>query len=559
MSVRSVEGTMFIDERRELLTGLFIALAAFLIYFNSLWNGFVADDSSVILNNPALKGPAQFLLYINDTTTPSQPLPFYRPFTYLSFLIEERIHGFMPMPMHFVNVSLHAVNAYLVFRLSKTFFNDLISPTLAGFLFAVHPLHSEAVNFIAGGRNTLLACLFSLLSYLIHRRSLLRGSYVLTIVAALLFMAGLFSKEIAIMTFLFIVALEIAHRSNEHSENRRTFCLRLLPYILATLCYLTFRWMTLSRLKLQSGFIPGSVTDMMQELHVVPNLVERITNNFFIIPKYLAMVLWPTTLSSRYALPDDFNVYALPLGVCWIAIISAVVIIISRIKSKASLFGLAWLICFWLPVSGVVFFSGIQLADRYLYVPAIGLWIIVADQSAVLFHSKPVLRRYLVTLTCIFLSLLCVITVRRNIDWKSNITLYKRLVEQYPDNSYGHASLGEAYLRRKFPGDSVLAEKEFETALSLNPDIQTVQSFLGDILLDRGDSEGALKYYSEALAMNPLNKTARVNRGIAYERLGQSREALADYKYFLRMPFDSSIPGAREYAQQRVGELDLKK
>ncbi len=545
---------VFGEVRKDQLFGLFIALIAFVVCTNSLGNGFVTDDPSVILHNPALQGSPLSLFSSSDTTSDRNLLPFYRPLTYLTFYAEGRLHGFNPFLMHLVNIILHSANAFLVYLLARTLFDDRAPALIAGLLFAVHPIHSEAVNFLSGGRNTMLACLFSLMAYLAYHRGIVQRRVLYALLGALFFLAGLFSKESAMMILPFILALEFSADLEKRSSSRLISAVRLAPYAAGAICYLVLRWLTLSRLGIQTSIIPGFGMQKLQELYVIPGFLERVLNNVYVIPKYLLAIVWPVALSPRYVIPDDLHLMALPLIAGWVCIIAVFFWLLKR-RSRATLFGLFWLGAFWLPVSGIIFFSGVQMAERFLYVPAIGIWLIVADQAVRLSRGRKTVLKYAVPTAAFILVLMAAVTARRNLDWKSDITLFSRLVAQYPENPQGYFHLGTAYMRRKGPNDLPAAERNFQMVLALDPSAQSVQTPLGYIRLEQGDLEGALYYYSEALSYYPLDSEARFNRGITYEKLGRYREAVADYQFFLTLPTDNHLPGARVYAEERVREL----
>lgn len=538
---------------KDLLTGLFLALLAFLVYANSLGNGFVGDDHSVILHNPVLRDSPLALFSRIDTTSDTELLPFYRPLTYLTFLLEQRLHGLTPFFVRLLNVLLHSANTFLVYRLSRTLFKYEHAPLLVGLLFALHPLQSEGVNFNAGGRNTMLACFFVLAAYLAHRQSVIRANIAAAVAGALLFLAGLFSKELALAILPFIVALEIAPLKERSAGAISRACLRLLPYGGATLCYLALRWLTLSKLGIQTGVLPGSGSQAMGTRYVIPGLVERLQDNLYIIPKYLQLVLWPRTLSPRYLVPDDLTSLAIPLVAAWLCIIVCIGWLLTRGRSAITLFGVSWMVLFWLPVSGIIYFSQIAMAERYLYIPAIGIWLIIADQ---LFRQLPELRiswRKPATIGgALVLLLLTMRTLQRNADWKSDLALNTRLVAQYPENPHGHLNLGSAYLDKKNGQNIDLAEIEFTKAQALDSSLHQLHLPLGYIRLVRGDFTGALNHYSEAVAFFPKDRDARINIGIALEGLGRSAEALAAYRYYLEMPGYNNIPGSKEYAAERI-------
>ena len=544
------------DKRKDILFSLLVAFTAFLVYANSLGNGFVWDDTKVILNNPLIKGKALSLFSSIDTTGEAMLSPYYRPLTYLTFLAEERLHGLTPLFVRLFNVLLHSANAFLVYRTGRSLLMDKYAALLSGLLFAVHPLHTEGVDFNAGGRNTLLACFFVLAAYLLHSRSVIRKSFSAAFAGAILFFAGILSKESALAVLPFVGAFEIAQlRATAPGSRLRAFA-RILPYAAATIAYLAMRWMTLSELGVQTSILPGFGTQKMENMYIIPDLATRLLDNLYIIPRYLLTVIAPTSLSPIYVVPDDLNLFALPLTAAWFCIIGGLGWLFTRGRSKTSFFGLAWLIAFWLPVSGIIFFPSASLADRYLYLPAIGLWIVIGDQVLRLLPSGTATRKYSMVAAILALLVLSVFTIRRNMDWKNEIALFSRVVEQYPDNARGHASLGGAYYNeRNLNGRYLrLAEKEFDKALELDPTLQMVHTPMGSIRMARSDYEGAVYHYTEALAIYPLDKEALINRGIALENIGKHQEAVRDYQLFLSAP-GKELSEMRTYAEERVRVL----
>jgi hypothetical protein len=519
-------------ERKDLYLALAVAGVAFLVYANSLGNGFVWDDDSVIVANSALKGDALSLFRGIDVTRYSDLNPYYRPLTLLSFLAEERLHGLTPFLVRLFNVILHAANAFLVCRLARSFFTDRFAALLAGLLFAVHPLHTEGVNFNAGGRNTLLAAFFILASYLVHTRSAkISGAFA----GAVLFLAGVLSKETALAILPFIVAHEVCSlRDSGARLGRQTFA-RLLLYAGSTALYLVLRDRALSGAGVH--------------LEIMHGLGSRLLDNVYIIPRYLLTVVWPTTLSPNYFIPDDLNVLALPLVVAWLSIATIAGWLLTRGRSRATFFGLNWLTAFWLPVSGIVAIPSAPLADRYLYVPAIGLWLIVADQAARLLQSRAIPRLHAALVAVLVLLTLGVLTVRRNLDWKSDVTLFSRVVEQYPEQAFGYHNLGCAYLDKE--KDLDLAERNLEKAVALDPLFPRLWTQIGYVRLLRGDYGGALRRYTEALRLNPFDAEAHLNSAIALENLGRSDEAAIEYRNFLATPHNE-LAGARRMAVERV-------
>ncbi|MBF0327631.1 MAG: tetratricopeptide repeat protein [Nitrospirae bacterium] len=507
---------------------LLLLFIVFAIYGNSLGNDFVWDDAVVIVKNPLLKGDALSLFAAIDSGREIDLTPYYRPLTFLSFLVEERLHGLKPFPMHLLNVLLHTVNAFLVYRLARFIIKDEQASFFAALLFAVHPISNETVDFLSC-RNTLLACFFALMAYLFHIRSAVAG--------AVFFLAALFSKEIGLMILPFIVAQEISSARNISGYRYRSL-IRLIPYVFCTGAYLALR---------------GNAIDAAGvKIDILSGLGTRLLDNLYIIPRYVLAIVWPSSISIRYYVPDDIHLLALPLVFAWIGICGVLVWLMIRCRTKATLFGLAWLVSFLLPVSGIIPIPSASMADRYLYVPAIGLWIVIGDQYSRLISSQLRYRRYFLIASVFILVFLSVVTVIRNNDWKNDVTLFSHYAKQNPDSAFAHHNLGCAYLDKV--GNLDAAEREFFKAIDLNPSFPRLWTQMGYISLLRGNYELAVSRYDEAISQNPFDAEAYLNRAIAFDRLGKYEYAVADYRRFLAIP-GNELADARPQATERMREL----
>lgn len=292
------------DDRRF---GLIVAVAAFLVYASSLGNGFVWDDAEFIVYNPALWGDPVSLFIGVYPNFVIDAAPYYRPLTLLTFLIENRLYGLSPSPMHLVSVLLHAANAFLVYRLAIYFVTDRRGAFLAGLLFAVHPVNSEAVDFIST-RNDLLATFFVLTAFILHLRSVLDQKMKGAIAGSCFLFAGLLSKENALAILPVIVLFEVwSFREKSIRPGCNVLVARLAPYAAATAGYLMLRTMALPHV--DTG------------LNILADLPSRLLDNLYIIPRYLLTLIRPTALVPVYFLPEDFHLYTLPLIIAWLCII----------------------------------------------------------------------------------------------------------------------------------------------------------------------------------------------------------------------------------------------
>jgi len=166
-------------------------------------------------------------------------------------------------------------------------------------------------------------------------------------------------------------------------------------------------------------------------------------------------------------------------------------------------------------------------------------------------HNKRIVK----SVVAVLLILLGVTTCYHNLIWKNDISLFTYLIKLYPEQALGHHNLGCAYLDKVKNVD--LAEKSFETALALNPFSPRLQTQLGYVRLLRGDLEGAIAHYNEAIYLNPVDPEALLNRGEAFERAGRHDEALDSYRRFLATP-GSELSQARISVRSKVDALSRR-
>lgn len=499
----------------------------------SLLHDHVWDDPIVILQNPVVQGPFSDLLLSIDSGRLTDKTPYYRPLTLSSFKVEGMLHGFTPSLMHGFNLILHALTTILVFLLLRRLTISPIPALVSAGMFGIHPLTVESVSFLSGGRNTLLSTLLVLSAITLYD-SAVSGAKKLFLPAALVsYFAALMAKETALVLPVLFIWLESKEKGLRSLFSSKQALLRIALVAAVTIVYVMFRSSALHR-----AGVP---------LQFVRNWGGWFADTLFIIPRYLLNLVWPVYLGPKYFIPDDLNLVSLALGGGWLAI-ATLLVVLARSRRAVTLLGLCWAFLFWLPASGIVPIPSTPLADRYLYLPLIGVCLIIGDQAERFWCDRQ-MRRWFLPVTVLVILLLSVHSIRQGLIWRNDITLFSRLVELYPDQAYGYHNLGCYYLDiRK---DLNLAEEAFSKALARNPEFPRLQTQMGYVRLMRGDLEGALRYYDHALMQNPFDGEALVKRGEVMELTGSKAEALSMYKRFLALPA-SDIPGARSLVEQRV-------
>jgi hypothetical protein len=521
----------------QIRTSLLILTAAvLLVYSISLFNKFVLDDWIIIVNNPqtlSLRNIPEVLL------APDLVKPYYRPLNRATYLLDYRLAGMKPAWYHGVNVLIHLGNVILLYLVCLRLLPDRTAALVAALIFAVHPANSEAVNWISA-RNTLLALFFSLASFLAFLKARGRGKR-LPLLSALFFFCGLLSKETAFM-LIGVIAL-CTFVPSQGGEKRMRFTegmFFLLPYLVSTVLYFLMRYYSLQ------GIVGTTLP--------ADGVFGRLAQNYHVIPQYLGLLLFPADLTLFHKVPQGglFNPpWFLP---AWLSLLAAAWWIVQS-RNRAALFGLAWFIINYVPISNIVPIPSEQLTERYLYMPAIGFFIAIG----VLFswiHAQGRSKQALWGITVVIVAACASMTMKRNLDWKNNLSLFSSGARNDPTSPAAHYNLGTAYREND---DLQSARREWEKTLAIDPDYADALTQMGTLAAIQGDLPTAERYYLAALkaplgVSDPNKSMAHYNLGKIYEKRHQPQIALQQYRRFLETVPLTYIEYKGE-AEQRIARL----
>jgi tetratricopeptide (TPR) repeat protein len=522
-----------ISQKRTLVSALVILLVACGIYADSLSNGFVLDDELIIAGNPATR----HLSGIGDVLfSPDVIKPYYRPLNRASYLIDYQLFGLNPAWFHAVNIIIHALSAALLYLVASRLLADNYAALFAALLFAVHPANSEAVNFISA-RNTLLAACFSLASLLAFLKARERGVR-LPFLSAFLFFLGLLSKETAFMLIVVIAVTTFSPSPRFVGKSLRDRSLSLVPYLAAVVVYFAMRSYSLQ------GMFGTDITG--------GDLFSRLAMNYHIIPQYVGLLLFPADLTIFHTASKGGFMTHLAI---WIALIITVWLVV-RWRNRAALFGLVWCAVNYAPISNIVPIPSEALTERFLYMPAIGFFIIVGACFERL-QAEESLRKAVKPVAILLLLLCAAITFQRNLEWRDDYTLFASGVQNDPASAEAHFNLGTTLLQDKH--DSEAARREWETALSIDPRHADALMQMGTYAAMQGDLRKAEQFYQSALAAppgrsDPDKSMAHFNLGKIYDKQQRPTDALKQYELFLKL-VSLRYAEYKPFAEQRVALL----
>jgi Flp pilus assembly protein TadD len=448
----------------------------------------------------------------------------WHPVTWLSHMLDVQIFGVWPGAHHVVNLVLHITNTLLLFALLLRLTAARGASAFVAALFALHPLHVESVAWLAE-RKDVLSTLFWLLTTLLYaawvdRRTWLRYAGVLA-----MFALGLLAKPMLVtlpVTLLLIDWWPLERLRRASVEGRRA----------------TWRSLVIEKIPLFALAAASSVVTVIVQraggavsgFDVLP-LAVRLTNALLSYWRYAWKTIWPMDLVAFYPYARTQPVV---WGVAAATALAAVTWIAWRVRTRRPyvITGWLWYLVTLLPVAGFLQVGTQSLADRYTYVPLIGLFVIVAWTVRDLVARMPAMR-VVAGATAAALVVACVALTRAQAaTWHDERSLWEHALAVMPDNYRAHNALG---VLAGNAGQTAEALAHLRQVVAAEPSYPEGQHNLGLALASSGDLDQAIAHYRQALRLKPSYAEAHNNLGLALARLGRSDEAVAEYREALRV------------------------
>ena len=492
---------------RSRLLALLLALVTLVAYLPATRNGFLYydDDQYVAANNVVLAG-------LTPTGVGWAFTTFYfsnwHPLTWLSYMVDCTLFGVNPGAMHFVNALFHAANAVLLFMLLRRLTNKIWPSALVAALFAWHPLHVESVAWIAE-RKDVLSTFFALLALIAYARFVGEKSRRHYWLAVLCFALGLMAKPMLVTLPCLLLLLDF-WPLQRISNVRATAALILekAPFLLLATasCVVT--------LFAQRG--------AMATLERVP-FALRLENVLAAYASYLGKIFWPANLAVAYPFAQISTALVLLAGVILLTV--SVAAWRGRRTRPFFLVGWCWFLGTLVPVIGLVQVGATAMADRYTYLPAIGIFLAVAfglDEAAGRWSAG---RKIIPALATVTLLACLAVTENQLRYWRDSETLFRHAIAVAKNNDVAHCNLGYASEKQ---GRSAEALAEFRAALQINPGHYQMRFPIGNMLAQLGRNDEALTEYRECLRRDPKIPMLHNVAGCALAALGDNAAALAE-------------------------------
>jgi hypothetical protein len=448
----------------------------------------------------------------------------------MSHMLDVTLFGMNPGSHHRVNVFFHLVNSLLLFFVFRQMTGNLWQSALVAALFAIHPLHVESVAWVSE-RKDVLSTFFGMLTLLSYGRYVKYGTKGLYLTALLFFVLGLMAKPM-LVTLPFVLLLfdywplgrldfknhlrpvSYAHKNISFFD----LIFEKIPFFIFTAasCVVTFYAQ-------QSG---GSVAS----LEVFP-LAVRIANAVVVYISYIAKMLWPVNLSAFY--PHSYSLQLWQVAGAGLLLVLISWGCILTVKRRPYLL-VGWLLYLGtlLPVIGLIQVGEQALADRYTYVPLIGIFIMLAWGLPDLLQKWRYQKIGFVLGAALLLPALMVTTWLQVRHWSDNIEFYEHMIKVTDNNFMAHYNLGVYLADHDQIGEAI---SHYRKALSIKPEHVDANNNLGNALVIQGKPKEAIPYYTNALNRAPDDPEIHNNFGVALLHSGKTEQAIGHFHTALKI------------------------
>lgn len=479
----------------------FVLTLTLIAYIKVAGCGFVWDDELYVTKN-------NLILSIDlKAIFSSMVAGNYHPVTILMLAIEYKFFGMNPAGYHVVNLFIHMLNTWLAFVVVRKIFNNVPLALITALLFGIHPLHVESVAWVSEIKD-LLYTFFFLLSYYFYLKYMEKPGAKLIILSLMFFILSLLSKAMAAP----------------------------LPAVLILTDYLKGRKINMKTLAEKAPFFLAALvvgliavyaqkdSDAIPEVAVF-GIGQRAVFAAYGFIMYLYKMILPLHLCAIYPYPNTAGTVP---GMFYIFILLFFIVagltVYSLKKTKVVFFGMGFftltvfLVLQLLPVGSAI------MADRYAYVPSLGIFIIAAHGWMKLWNRKS--KYGLITALGVFTLFFTIITYSRCDVWKDGLSFWNDIIAKYQTIPHAYYNRGYIYMNSNKPD---LAIEDFTRSVELRPDNKEALVNRGNMLKETGRKNEALNDYNAALKVDSLFPKAFFNRGTLFAEDQRNAEAMSDF------------------------------
>jgi len=465
----------------------------------------------------------------------------WNPLVWLSFMVDHQLYGLKAGGYHVTNLILHLLSTLLLFWLFHRMTGAVWRSAFVAAFFALHPLHVESVAWVSE-RKDVLSAFFWMLTlcfyvYYTEKPAIKRYLFVL-----FSFVMAAMSKPIVVTLPVIMILLDYWPLRRFESRKGNLFLWQLkekLPFFVlsAALVFVTL-------------YKPEN-----RDISRIPfSFSSRLANDPVAFMIYLEKTFWPNDLTIFYPFPTHILVWQI-LGASLLIILITTFIILMAKRLPYLFTGWFWFVIALLPVMGAIHGSFYSMADRYHYLPSIGISIMLAWGVPFFFRSENIRRKILFPAAIVFLAFLIFLTWKQCGYWENNFKLWNHALKVTKDNFMAYGNLGVAMLADRRTKEAI---EHFDKALLLRPDYPLLYVNRGGAYAELGQYVSAIEDFNKAVLLNPNYAVSYKCRGYFYYKIHQYQNAIKDFDSSIRLrPFDANTYNYRGIAFANLGRYEL--
>ncbi len=506
------------DGEKKLFIYIFLTAATFFVYWQVHHFGFVNfDDNIYITENSHIQSGITSKEICWAFTT--RYFELWNPLVWLSFMLDYQFYGLNAAGYHLTNLFLHILSTLLLFWLFSRMTKALWKSAFIAAFFALHPLHVESVAWVAERKDVLSAFfwILTLCLYVYYTEKPVIKRYLLIL---LTFSLALLSKPMVVTLPIIMILLDYWPLKRFETQKGSAFLWQMkekLPFFVLSLVLVVITLLS-----------PEKTT----EKHF--SLISRFANAPVSFIIYLKKTFWPNDLSVFYPFQEQIPSWQV-LGAFFLIIVVSISIIALRKRSPYLFVGWLWYAITILPVIGIIQINLQAMADRYTYLPLIGISIMLAWGIPPLFGTGNMRKKIIFPMAIAFLFSMSFVAWKQCGYWENAIALYKYILQTTKNNYAAHINLGSSLFDE---GRTEEAISHYNEAIRIMPNLFLSYDKRGIALAKAGRHQLAIDDFNEAIRLKPDYDNAYYNRGTLYQGLGRYQSAISDLSETIRLKPD---------------------
>lgn len=452
----------------------------------------------------------------------------WMPLTWISFMFDSSISDMNPAYFHLMNLLFHILNTALLFIVFGKMTGSIWKSAAIAVLFAIHPLHVESVAWITE-RKDVLSTFFMMLTIWAYVHYVEKQNYKRYTLAFVLFACGLMSKPMLVTLPFILLLLDYwpLRRFSILSEEKRQ------NWKASVNLFIRLIYEKIPLFLLSTAAVILTIIAQKEEIiirQVIP-IYLRIENAFVSYCSYILMMIFPSSLAVLYPHPEFIPLWQLLGAVVLLTLISVLAIYTAK-QFPYFISGWLWYLGTLVPVIGLVQVGVQSMADRYTYIPLIGLFIVIVWGVCDLTERLAYKKYILASISAIVILLLVTCTLSQLKYWKDTKSLFSRAIAVTNNNYVMHCNMGVLFAEQGNIQDAVF---HYEAALKIKPNDADTNYNYGNLLVAQGKLDKAIGHYIIAIKGTPKFAPAHNNLGIAYARSANQEKAIEQFREAIKI------------------------